>query len=70
MSSAGQRCERLGSGEIGLPDFQASWEALMMVVALRTWTNEETRGIITIVGDASGVIRGHGGDACKSHRSQ
>ena len=50
--------ERLISGKIGLPDFQADWEALMIVIALKTWTSAGTRGMVTVIGDASGVISG------------
>ena len=48
--------ENLIKGMIGKPDFQAEWEALMLVIALRTWTNCCTRGKVTIIGDAAGVI--------------
>ena len=48
--------ERLISGTIGLPDHQAEWEALMFVIALRTWTSSSTRGKLTIIGDAARVI--------------
>ena len=48
--------EKLVDGVIGKPDFQAEWEALMLVIALKTWMNENTRGKVTIIGDAAGVI--------------
>ena len=48
--------EKLISGKIGTPDHQASWEALMYVLALRTWVSMHTKGQVTIIGDASGVI--------------
>ena len=48
--------EKLVNGTVGKPDFQAAWEALMLVLAIRTWTSKDTRGKITIIGDASGVI--------------
>ena len=48
--------EALIAGEVGRPDHQASFEMLMMVLALRTWTSENTRGQITMVGDAAGCL--------------
>ena len=51
-----QSHEKLVNGVIGKPDFQAEWEALMLVLAIRTWTDNHTRGMITVIGDASGVI--------------
>ena len=51
-----ERHEKLISGEIGEPGHQANWEALMMVIAMRTWIDERCRGVVTIVGDASGVL--------------
>ena len=40
-------------GKIGVPDHQSSWEALMYVLALKTWIDKETIGVITVIGDAS-----------------
>ena len=48
--------EQIIDGTVGVPDHQAEWEALMMVIALRTWTDGSTRGKITVIGDAAGVI--------------
>ena len=48
--------EQLINGKTGVPDFQASWEALMYVIALKTWIGPRTRGKVTIIGDASGVL--------------
>ena len=48
--------EHLINGEIGKPDHQASWEALMYVIAIKTWVDKQTVGKITMIGDASGVI--------------
>ena len=51
-----ERHEKLISGKIGSPGHQADWEALMVVIAVRTWIDESSRGAVTIVGDASGVL--------------
>ena len=51
-----ERREKLISGKIGEPGHQADWEALMMIVAMRTWIDETCRGAITVVGDAAGVL--------------
>ena len=50
--------EQVIGGKIGVPDFQADWEAFMAAVAVRTWISSRSRGRITLVGDASGVIAG------------
>ena len=48
--------ERLVSGRTGVPDFQADWEALMFVISLKTWTDTNIVGKVTVIGDAAGVI--------------
>ena len=48
--------ERLVMGKVGLPEHQASFEMLMMILALRTWTDHHTRGTVTMVGDAAGAL--------------
>ena len=49
--------ERIVQGLIGLPDHQASWEALMLAIAIRTWVSEATSGKVALVSDASGVLQ-------------
>ena len=48
--------EKMIDGQVGVPDHQASWEALAFGIAIRTWVTAEVQGKITIVGDAQGVI--------------
>ena len=39
--------ETLISGKTGSPDYQASWEAIMHVIALKTWIGPQRSGRIT-----------------------
>jgi hypothetical protein len=41
---------------LGSPDGQARWEAYMMLLALKQWADMGGHGIITLVGDAEGVL--------------
>ena len=41
--------EQVIGGKIGIPDFQADWEAFMAAVAVRTWISSRSRGRITLV---------------------
>ena len=48
--------EALIDGKVGLPDHQASWEALAFAIAIRTWVVDGVQGKVTIIGDTQGVI--------------
>ena len=41
---------------IGDPAHQATFEAYTALVALRHWTSAQTRGRVTLVGDAQGIL--------------
>ena len=44
--------------ETGDPKYQAAWEALTIAIAIKTWINADSRGMISILSDASGIISG------------
>ena len=48
--------EALIDGTVGVPDHQASWEALAFAIAIKTWVTTDVQGQVTIIGDAAGVI--------------
>ena len=42
--------------ELGTSGGQARWEAFMMLLALRQWLSHGAHGIVSVVGDAEGVL--------------
>ena len=50
--------ERLLLAEIGTSRSQATWEAFMMLLAIRQWAGLAQRGRLCVRGDASGVLSG------------
>ena len=49
-------CGSIVGARIGHKEFHASSEALMLLVAIRTWITPESRGMTTLVAGAEGVL--------------